>query len=456
MQWFKYSLIAASVCCASLVAAAEPQVYTLKNGLKLVVKPDHRAPVAIAQIWYKAGSADEQGGTTGLAHMTEHMMFKGTPNHPTGDLSKIIADNGGQENAFTDDDFTVYFQKLASDRIEVAFKLESDRMRNLILKDDEFKKELEVVKEERRMRMDDSPEYLTYERLRAAAFLSHPYHHMTIGWMSDLNQLSVNDVKQWYQTWYAPNNATLVIVGDVDPEAMHQLAERYFGSIKSSLLPVRKENAEPPPVGQRELVTRIPAQVSALFMAYNVPSRLTDASWKPYALTVLAGILSAGDSSRLHQDLVQKQGIASNGNVDYQTYARYSTLFLLQATPAEGKSLEVLQAALLQQIKNLQTTTVSPDELARVKTQIIAKRVFSKDSQSGQAMEIGALETIGLGWQEGDKFIANVKAITPEQLKQVAVEFLQPDRLTIARLEAQPMTGAPKPTPTTTGGDAHA
>ena len=212
----------------SAIAAELVHEYQLANGLKLIVKEDHRAPVVTTHVWYKVGSAHEPGGLTGISHVVEHMMFKGTKNHANGEFSKIIAARGGKENAFTSRDFTGYYQNLNAKHLAVSFKLEADRMRNLVLKDEDFAKEIEVVKEERRMRVDDNPNALTYERFMASAHISSPYHHMTIGWMNDLNHLSNTDLKRWYQTWYAPNNATLIVVGDVKPPACLSISKKIF------------------------------------------------------------------------------------------------------------------------------------------------------------------------------------------------------------------------------------
>ncbi|MDP4164909.1 MAG: pitrilysin family protein [Bacillota bacterium] len=406
-----------------------------------MVKPDHRSPVVVAQIWYKVGSAYEPGGVTGISHLCEHLMFKGTPKHPAGQFSKIIGENGGEENAMTSNDFTNYFQKLSNDRLEISFQLEADRMRNLNVPEAEFKKELEVVKEERRMRLEDVPEGLLYERFNAAAHLTSPYHHLTMGWMSDLNSVTLADAKAWYQKWYAPNNAILVVVGDVDPNHVQQLAEKYFGPLKPSILPTLKPQGEPPPVGERGVVVRAPAKLPMLFIGYNVPSlKTTKEPWKVYALAIISGILDSGDSSRLPSELVRRQQIASQAGAYYEPFALYSPLFILQGVPAEGKNVAGLKAALLAEIKRLQTTLIQPAELQRVKTQIIAQKVFAKDSQFGQAMEIGGLESVGLSWREGTNYVEQVKKITPEQIQAVAKEYLISDRLTLGELQALPIT----------------
>ena len=239
-----------SVCGAETGKVHE---FRLENGMKVVVKEDHRAPVAISQVWYRVGSSDEYSGITGVSHALEHMMFKGTKRYPAGHFSAIIAEHGGNENAVTSRDYTGYFQLLEKDRLSIAFELEADRMRNLILPKEEFAKELEVIKEERRQRTDDNPNALAYEQLYATAFNNNPHHHPIIGWMEDLNMLTIEDLRSWYDAWYAPNNATLIVVGDVDPEAVSRLAERYFGDIEPRAL--RRE--KPRPVPSLRLPTRV-------------------------------------------------------------------------------------------------------------------------------------------------------------------------------------------------------
>ncbi len=253
--------------------AAQAEVFerTLANGLKVIVKEDHRAPVVVQQIWYKVGSMDESTGTTGVAHALEHMMFKGTRTVPAGEFSKRIAAAGGRENAFTSSDYTAYFQQLHKSRLPLAMKLEADRMQNLNLTGKEFSKEIKVVMEERRMRTDDDPQSLMNEVMMATSYQEHPYHNPVIGWMSDLQKLTVNDVKAWYKTWYAPNNATLVIAGDVKPNEVFALAQRYYGAIPRRALPLRHNFCEPRQIGIKRVVVKAPAELPQLVMAYHTP-----------------------------------------------------------------------------------------------------------------------------------------------------------------------------------------
>jgi len=428
---------------ASLAQQANPVAsYTLPNGLQLFVQEDHRAPVVISQVWYKVGSSYEPLGITGISHALEHMMFKGTALHGPGEFSRIIAENGGQQNAMTGTDYTVYYQELAADKLPISFELEADRMRNLNISAEEFAKEIQVVMEERRMRFEDNPQALTYERFIAAAYLSSPYHHLPIGWMNDIKQLTAEDLRAWYQKWYAPNNAFIVVVGDVKPEQVYQLALKYFGALKPSELPKLKTVAEVPSIGVRDVVVKAPAQLPIVMMGYNVPSVASDRQSKdPYVLAVIAAILSSGDNSWFNKNLIRGQQIASAADVEYDLYARYNTLFTISGIPAEGHTVEELKTALVGQIKKLQDTLVDAQELQRIKVGVIADKIYSKDAIDNQAMEIGALEAVNLPWQMRDEFIKRISAITPEQVQAVAQKYFTESNLT--RGELQPLPLAP-------------
>lgn len=415
--------------------------YKLDNGLKILVKQDKRAPIAVMQLWYKVGSSYEHNGTTGVSHVLEHMMFKGTQKYPDGEFNRIINENGAQDNAFTGKDYTAYYQILATDRLEIAMALESDRMRNLTLSPDAFKKEIEVVKEERRWRTEDKPTALTYEQFQAAAFVNSPYHSPVIGWMSDLNAMQVEDLKTWYERWYAPNNATLVVVGDVEPTWVYELAKKYYGAIKpNDAIAPPKPQQEITQVGLRTIKVKAPAELPYLIMGYKVPG-LIDAkeAWEPYALDVLASILDGGNSSRLAKELVRGKAIASEASAWYDGDGRLASLFVLSGMPTKGEKLETVKNALLEQVGKLQNEMVSAEELARVKAQVIAGEVFQRDSQQHQASQLGIFETVGLGYQRVDEYVDKVLAVTPEQIQAVAKKYLVEDGLTIAELDPQPI-----------------
>ncbi|MSP53492.1 MAG: insulinase family protein [Gammaproteobacteria bacterium] len=437
-------------------ASSNIHEYTLKNGLKLIVKEDHRAPVAIFQIWYRIGGSYEPNGITGISHVVEHMMFQGTTKYPNNNFSELIAANGGILNAFTNDDFTAYYEELAANKIPLSFELEADRMHHATLSDAAFKKEIQVVMEERRMRFDDQPMSLAYERLRAAAFLSNPYHHMTIGWMGDLQNMTANDVRHWYQQWYTPNNAAIVIVGDVQPVAMYQLAQKYFASIPARILPAQKPVVNQTPLGTREVTVELPANVPVLYLAYNVPVLNTAHQvWEPYALQVLAEILGGSNSSRLMRDLVRGQQLAVSASTNYDPMARLDTIFVISGIPAQGHTVAELQTAINQEIKTLQQQSVSNAELSRIKAQLIAGKIYAQDSLDAQANIVGSLLSVGLPWQLADTYLQNIERITSEQIQAVAKKYLIPQRLTIGILIPQPMAlkkPSATPTPTATSG----
>ncbi len=423
-------------------AQAEAKVaeHILANGLKVLVKEDHRSPVAVSQVWYKVGSSYEPGGITGASHMLEHMMFKGTDKHPMGEFSRIIAENGGEQNAFTGEDYTAYFQTMEASRLAVSFELEADRMRHLHLLPEELKKELQVVTEERRMRTDDNPQAKMGEHFAAMAYTNSPYKNPVIGWPADIANYTVEDLQAWYQRWYAPNNATLVVVGDVQAQAVFDLAEKYFAELKPSDIKPLKPQTEIEQLGVRKMTVKVPAKLPSLVMGYKVPS-LTSASpeWEAYALEVLSGVLDGGNSARLSSGLVRGKQIAVSASAAYSLTTRLPALFELDATPAQGKTLQDLEKALKAEVTKLQQQLVSDDELQRIKAQVLASAVYERDSGFYQAMQLGMLETVGLGWQKADEYVAKVNAVTAQQVQEVARKYLIEDHLSIAYLDPQPI-----------------
>jgi len=415
---------------------AQVHEFKLRNGLKVLVKEDHRAPVVVAQIWYKVGSSYEHNGVTGVSHVLEHMMFKGTEKYDPGEFSKTIAANGGRDNAFTSKDYTAYFQQLEASRLPISFEMEADRMRNLTLPVTEFKKEVEVVMEERRMRTDDNPRSKTYEQFYATAFNSNPYGQPIIGWMNDLKNLEVDDLQVWYEKWYAPNNATLVVVGDVNPKEVLKLAERHYGSLSRSLnIKPLKPRVEPEQDGPRYIKVKAPARLPYLLMGYKVPViKTAKEEWEPYALEVLASVLSSGASARFDKKLVREKQIAAQVSAGYNLYARQAELFIIDATPVAGKSVKQVQQAIKDEIELLKTQPVTRQELDRIKAQVVASKVYEKDSVFYQAMQMGTLETVGLGWQRLDEYPDKVRTVTAEQIMQVANKYLIENSLTVAEL----------------------
>ncbi len=437
ISYFIISLFLALI--ASQAWAGNTHEFLLENGLKLIVKEDHRAPVVMSSVWYKVGASNETLGITGISHALEHMMFRGTPSFGPGELPRIIADNGGEENASTWADLTNYYEKLPADKLAISFQLEADRMQHLSLEKQAFEKEIQVVMEERRLSTDDDPQQKTLERFNAAAHIASPYHHSVIGWMNDLKNMQVEDLRQWYKTWYTPNNATVLVIGDVKPEEVYVLAKQYFGPAQPRTLPIIKPEKEVEPLGKKEISVALPAKLPWLILGYNVPSLVTaQPIEEAYALEVLATILNGGDSARLPAKLVRATQIAVSTSANYELYSRLDGLFTLSATPSQKSTLQQLEAALLTEIKNLQTTPITSAELARVKTGLIASKVFEQDSIQAQATEIGDLMSIGRSWQDADAYQQRVEAVTAAQIQAVAKKYLVEQRLTIGKL--QPLT----------------
>ena len=451
------SFILFVICLGSASVHANVHEFRLENGLKILVKEDHRAPVVVTQVWYKVGSSYEPEGITGISHALEHMMFKGTDKYPAGEFSRIISANGGSDNAFTGQDYTTYFQTLEKSRLPISLELEADRMRGLLLLPEEFEKEIQVIKEERRWRTEDKPQSYTYEVAMATAFQVSPYRQPIVGWMHDLENMKVNDLREWYKQWYAPNNATVVIVGDVDPTEVYELVKKYFGEIEPSEKIVQKERAEVKQHGIKRVTVKRPAELPYLMMAYKTPTFRTTMfdqeipEWEPYALEVLTGILDGGKSARFESRLVRGKEIAASVGASYSLISRLDELLTISGTPANGKTIKQLEDAIRAEINTLKANLVSEDELERIKTQVVANDVYEKDSMFYQGMVIGTLETVGIPWQYADEYVDRVKAVTAEQVQAVAKKYLVDDGLTVAVLDPQPLdkTQAPRPA----GGD---
>ncbi|MDJ0880649.1 MAG: pitrilysin family protein [Gammaproteobacteria bacterium] len=409
---------------------------TLDNGLKIIVREDHRAPVVVSQVWYRIGSSYENDGITGVSHVLEHMMFKGTKSLKPGEFSEIIAANGGRENAFTSKHYTAYFQRIASDRLEICLKLEADRMRNVIFLAEEFRKEVAVVREERRSRVDNRPKSRLFEQFYATAFLTSPQRIPTIGWMDDLENLQMQDAADWYKLWYAPNNATLVIVGDVDSEQVFELAEKYFGAIKPSLIERPKPRAEIEQQGERRISLYGQTSSPYLLMGYKTPV-LRDFKGDVkdiYALDVLSGILDGGNSARVARKMLRGEEIAVEAGTSYDAFNRLPGLFLFAGTPNKDIDPSVLEKAFKDEIKDLQENLVNNQELERVKAQVIAAKVFDQDSMYNMAMQIGMLDSVGHDWSLVDKYVDYIRGITAEDIMRVANKFFDNNQLTVATL----------------------
>lgn len=430
-------LAALGLCGWPVTAALADDIHTheLDNGLRVVVLENSRAPVVVNQIWYHVGSVDEYRGVTGISHALEHMMFKGTDDLESGEFSRRVARHGGRDNAFTSRDFTGYHQTIAADRLPMLLTMEADRMRNLILREDEFQPEMRVVQEERRERIDDQPQSLLWERIRATAFPSSPARLPIIGWQSDLEAMTVDDLQQWYDRWYGPNNAVLVVAGAVTADKVFALVEDAFGDIEAIDLPRRLPLEEIEADGEQRLELHAPARVPYLGMAWRLPSLTTlDEPDDAWALSVLAGVLDAGRSGRIDRRVVREQRVASSASAGYSPFGRGETLFTVAGTPAGDHAVDDLETALRDEIERLQTERVDDDELERVRTRTRASQVFELDSVSGRARRIAQLEALGLGHQTWDDYLDGIAGVTAEDVQRVAQEYLTDKRLTVGVL----------------------
>ncbi|WP_293778179.1 pitrilysin family protein [uncultured Oxalicibacterium sp.] len=435
-------LPAAVLLLAPTFALAVPtEEFTLQNGMKIIVNEDHRAPTVAHMVWYRVGSIDERNGTTGVAHALEHMMFKGTKTLKPGEFSRRVAQMGGRENAFTSKDYTAYFQQIEKSHLEAVMALEADRMANLQFDKDEFAREIRVIMEERRLRTDDQPAALLYEALTATAYAAHPYRNPIIGWMDDLEHLTVDDVKAWHEQWYAPNNATMVVSGDVDPKQVHRLAEKYFGKLKPKTLVRTRPQNEPEQKGIKRVTVKAPAENPYVILAFKVPA-LRDAAKdeEPLALDVLAAVLDGYDNARLTARLVRTERVANEVGASYSGVARGPVQFILDGTPAAGTTTEQLEGYLRAEVARIAKEGVSEDELKRVKTQLIASQIYKRDSVFGQAMEIGAMEMSGHSWRDIDRLIERLRQVTPQHVQAVAQKYFGDDALTVGTLVPLPMT----------------
>jgi zinc protease len=432
--------------------AAPPRIeqFKLDNGLTVIVKPDHRAPTAVQMLWVRVGSMDEVDGYSGLAHMLEHMMFKGTKELKGGEFSQRIARLGGRENAFTNRDNTAYFQQIPANRLEEVMKLEADRFANNQWPDDEFKRELEVVKEERRWRTDDQPRALLWESLNATMWTASPYRRPVVGWMSDLEAMQPQDARDFYKRWYVPANAALVIVGDVDVQKARQLAQRYYGSIAARPVPVRKPREEPEQAGVRRMEFKAPAEQAYIALAFKAP-KLTSFESTPenddaLALTVLSAVLDGYPGARLDRALTQgPDRVADSAGASNGLWARGPQAFVLDGVPAQGKTTEQVEAALRAEVAKVAREGITEAELNRVKTQWVASQVYRLDSLMSQAQELGSQWVLGMPPDAQERLIQRLRGVTAAQVKAVAAKYFGDDQLTVGVLRPQPVDPNRKP-----------
>ncbi|WP_313302308.1 pitrilysin family protein [Diaphorobacter sp.] len=450
---------ASTASTASAARAMQPeavtesgaQLFTLQNGMQLIVKPDHRAPTAIHMVWLRVGSMDEVDGTSGVAHALEHMMFKGTAKIPPGEFSRRVAALGGQENAFTSLDYTGYYQQIPAARLADVMRLESDRFANNQWPDEEFKKEIEVIKEERRMRTEDQPRAALFEQLNATTFVASPYHRPIVGWMSDLDSMTPDDVRDFHKRWYVPTNAVIVVAGDVKPQEVLALAQQTYGQIPSSALPVRKPRTEPEQKGIRRVEYKAPADQAFVAMAFRAPSlrKLEDMGSDDrdaLALLMLSAVLSGYDGARLDRALTQgADRVADSASSSASIFGRGPARFMMTGVPAKGKTARQVEDALRAQIARVAKEGVSPAELSRVKTQWTASTIYGRDSLYGQASDLGSNWVQGYPLDADDRVLKLLDGVTPEQVKSVAQRYFGDDQLNVATLVPQPMSPGSKP-----------
>lgn len=433
-RWRKHA-VSTLLACLSLVpihVVANDALtrFQLENGLDVIVQVDRRAPVAVVQTWYGVGGGDEPKGMTGISHVLEHMMFKGTKKVPVGEFSRIVARFGGSDNAYTTQSETVYFQRVLSHRVQLALELEADRMMNLLLDEEEFKRELQVVVEERRQRTDDRPGGRAFELFNATAHVENPQRTPIIGWRHDLDNLTIEQVRQWYAQWYAPNNATLVVAGDVDPDQVRHWVADYFALLPARSLPERPLWRETATLQERQQTMTLPAQVPALYLGFNWPSLKTAATAEEaYGLRMLAGILDGGVSARLESNLV-RAGKAAAVNSSYNLLARGDTLWVITAVPVPGQDLNSLRDHVLAEVLRLRDEAVDEDEIERVLVNVLSDSVFSRDSLDQQATQLGQLASLGLSLDWPSEYAKALRNVTPEQIQDLANRYLLPERMT--------------------------
>jgi len=425
-------------------AGLKEQVFetVLPNGLKVILLENHKAPLVTFQVWYRVGSRNEAWGKTGLSHVLEHMMFKGTENVGPEDFSRIIQENGGNDNAFTSRDYTAYFENLSADRVQIALNLESDRMQNLMLREEDFHTERMVVMEERRLRTEDNPQAYLQEQLEATAFQIHPYHWPIVGWMEDLARLILEDLKSYYRTYYNPVNAFLVVVGDFKKEEILPRIEKAFGPYHKGAMPNQEKEKDPAQAGERRIFLKKEAQLPYIVMGYHVPNLREPDS---YVLEVIATILSGGKSSRLYQSLVREKRLVLSADADHSLLSRDPSLFYLSADLLPGKEVVEVEKALDQEVERLQREPVGERELEKAKNQLEAAFVYGQDSLFYQAMLLAQHE-IALNWRALDDYIPSIRKVSAEDIQRVAKRYLTPDNRTIGILiPLPPKEGKPAP-----------
>ncbi len=397
---------------------------TLKNGLKVIIREDHRAPMVMTQIWYKVGSADESGNTLGISHVLEHMMFKGTSKVPNDEFTRISRIYGGSINAATFTNYTNYYQLYPKAYFPMALELEADRMSNLLLRQQDFEPEIKVVMEERRQRTEDNPRSRAFERFKWISYPTSHYRQPVIGHMKTLNNIQLNDVKQWYKTWYTPNNAILVIVGDVESEQALLQVQKYFADTPSRATPQRNDVHEFEHLGYRHMEINTDVQVPNLYMTWNVKSLASAINPQDaYALTIIRSLLDSGISSRLQDRLVRDRKLLTSVSVSYDPYNRGDSLFSISALPANGVSFEDAQKAIQAEVDALKTEDIPKHELERITTRFVSNLIYNQDNIAGQAKMIGNLEVNGLSYRLMDELPKYYENVSMSDIQRVANSY---------------------------------
>ena len=412
----------------------------LPNGLKVILLENHKAPVATFQLWYRVGSRNEAWGKTGLSHMLEHMMFKGTKKLAPEEYSKIIQENGGNENAATSHDYTFYFATLRSDRLNIPIELEADRTQNIILKDEDFRTERMVVMEERRLTTADNPRAVVTEQVMAAAFQVQPYHWPIIGWMEDIERFTVQDLRTYHDTYYVPSNAFIIVVGDFKKEELLASIEKAFGGMAKKPAPDQLKPVEERQIGERRLLVKKEAQVPYLLMGFHVPNLGDQDS---YVLELIEVILSGGKSSRLHEKLVREKRLALNAAADNSLLSKDPGLFTIAVDPLAGRNTADVEKAVEEELERLKSEPVAAEELEKAKNQAEAEFVYGQDSLFYQSMLLGQFE-IASGWRKIDEYIPSIRKVTADDITRVARRYFTAENRTVGILvPVPPKEGSP-------------
>jgi zinc protease len=423
--------LAPEPAAAQTVTSDPPATFSLPNGMRVVVIPDHRTPVVTQMIWYKVGSADETPGKSGLAHFLEHLMFKGTAKHPVGEFSNTVLKIGGNENAFTSTDYTGYFQRVPREHLNTMMELEADRMTGLVLKDENVLPERDVVLEEFNMRVANNPDARLTEQIMAALYLNHPYGRPIIGWHQEIEKLDREDALAFYKRFYAPNNATLVIAGDVNAQDIRPVVERTFGAVppQPAIAPRRVRPQEPTPAGPRTVTLADPrVEQNGVRRYYLVPSANTAAAGESAALEVLSQLMGGGSNSYLYKALVIEKPLAVSVGTSYQGTSLDDTQFLISVSPKPGVEFAAVEQVIDGVIADVGRNAVRAEDLERVKTQLIAQAVYAQDSQATLARWYGAALTTGLSVEDIRSWPDRIRAVTSDQVRAVAQKWLDKNR----------------------------